>query len=207
MTPTEISVNDPLVSPTEISVGDPLVSPSEISVNDTNGNFPRASRGSSKVKFATEEANLTPTQKIYALMQCTPDISERNCSYCLRETVGYYRSCCYGKQGGYVNKPSCIFRWELYPFYNSIADAPTLSPSPPPPPPLSIFPPPANNTTTKDNGATAARTVVIITVPTSFFAALVGLACSFFYYRSCKKKTESKLSSLFYVINLGLCLI
>ncbi|OAY26011.1 putative receptor-like protein kinase At4g00960 [Manihot esculenta] len=145
----------------------------------------RASRGSSKVKFATEEANLTPTQKIYALMQCTPDISEHNCSYCLRETLGYYRSSSYGKQGVHVNKPSCIFRWELYPFYNSIADAPTLSPSPPPPPP------PANNTTTKGNGATAARTVVIITAPTIFFAALVGLACSFFYYRSCKKKTKN----------------
>lgn len=106
----------------------------------------KASMGSSKVKFATEEANLTPFQKIYALMLCTPDISKGNCSYCLRQSVEYYQFFWHGKQGGYVQKPNCIFRWDLYPFYNSIADAPTPTT---PPPPLSISPPPANNTISK----------------------------------------------------------
>uniref|UniRef100_A0A2C9U814 Uncharacterized protein n=2 Tax=Manihot esculenta TaxID=3983 RepID=A0A2C9U814_MANES len=147
----------------------------------------KASMGSSKVKFATEEANLTPFQKIYALMLCTPDISKGNCSYCLRESVENYQSCCHGKQGGYVQKPNCIFRWDLYLFYKSIADAPTPTT---PPPPLSISPPPANNTISKGNGTTSGRTVVIITVPTIIFAAVVVLTCSLFYYRNCKKRTK-----------------
>ncbi|KAF2319517.1 hypothetical protein GH714_016673 [Hevea brasiliensis] len=145
----------------------------------------KASMGSSKVKFATEEADLTPFQKIYALMLCTPDMSQSNCSYCLREAVGFYQSCCHGKQGGYVQKPNCIFRWDLYPFYNSIADA--LPPTPPP----SISPPSTNNTISKENGTATTRTVVIITVPAIVFAALVALTCSLFYYRKSKQETKN----------------
>ncbi|KAF2303632.1 hypothetical protein GH714_020388 [Hevea brasiliensis] len=145
----------------------------------------KASMGSSKVKFATGEADLIPFQKIYALMQCTPDISQSNCNYCLGQAVGQYQNCCYGKQGGLVYTPSCIFRWDLYPFYNnSIADAPT------PTPPVSISPPSTNNTISKENGITSARTVVIITVPTIIFAALVALTCSLFYYRKPKQETK-----------------
>ncbi|XP_021677946.2 cysteine-rich receptor-like protein kinase 44 [Hevea brasiliensis] len=145
----------------------------------------KASMGSSKVKFATEEADLTPFQKIYALMLCTPDMSQSNCSYCLREAVGFYQSCCHGKQGGYVQKPNCIFRWDLYPFYNSIADA--LPPTPPP----SISPPSTNNTISKENGTATTRTVVIITVPAIVLAALVALTCSLFYHRKSKQETKN----------------
>ncbi|XP_057986386.1 cysteine-rich receptor-like protein kinase 11 [Hevea brasiliensis] len=124
----------------------------------------KASMGSSKVKFATREADLTPFQKIYALMQCTPDISQSNCNYCLGQAVVQYNNCCHGKQGGGVYTPSCIFRWDLYPFYNnSIADAPT------PTPPVSISPHSTNNTISK---------------------ALVALTCSLFYYRKPKQETK-----------------
>ncbi|KAF2303631.1 hypothetical protein GH714_020368 [Hevea brasiliensis] len=145
----------------------------------------KASMGSSKVKFAAGDADLTPFQKIYALMQCTPDISLSNCKYCLEQAVGQYQDCCYGKQGGFVYTASCIFRWDFYPFYNnSIADAPT------PKPPVSISPPSTNNTISKENGITSARTVVIITVPTIIFAALVALTCCLFYYRKPKQETK-----------------
>ncbi|TXG73109.1 hypothetical protein EZV62_001688 [Acer yangbiense] len=75
------------------------------------------SHGSSRLKFGTGEANVTLFQKIYALMQCTPDISQQVCEYCLYQSLSYFQTCCYGKQGGYVLRPSCFLRWDLYPFY------------------------------------------------------------------------------------------
>ncbi|MBA0810914.1 hypothetical protein Gohar_002860, partial [Gossypium harknessii] len=74
-----------------------------------------ASNGSSTLKYATGEADFTITQTIYALMQCSPDLSYQNCDFCLR--------------------PSCYFQCDLYPFYipNASTTAPSLSPPPPPP--------------------------------------------------------------------------
>ncbi|MFQ6644222.1 hypothetical protein Gotur_017915, partial [Gossypium turneri] len=106
----------------------------------------KASSGSS-TKYATGEADITVFQTIYALMQCTPDLSHKDCDSCLRQSVSNYESCCRGKQGGYVQKPNCWFRWDLYPFFTrnaSTAVTPSLSPpslsppslSPPPPPPV-----------------------------------------------------------------------
>lgn len=92
----------------------------------------KASSGNSKLKFATEEANLTSSETIYALMQCTPDISQSDCEFCLRQSMADVQSCCYGKKGSYIMGPSCIFRWEMYPFYGATADS--LSPSPLSPP-------------------------------------------------------------------------
>lgn len=92
----------------------------------------KASQGSSRLKYATEEANITFFQKIYALMQCTPDISQSDCHFCLHRSVAEYQNCCHGSQGGVVQRPSCIFRWDLYPFYDLTAADP--SPSPPPGP-------------------------------------------------------------------------
>ncbi|XVF27711.1 hypothetical protein REPUB_Repub14bG0132000 [Reevesia pubescens] len=92
-----------------------------------------ASMGSSRLKYATGEANLTEFQKIYSQMQCTPDLSPKDCDSCLRELVSSYQTCCHGKQGGVVQKPSCWFRWDLYPFYvsNPATTAPSSSPAPP----------------------------------------------------------------------------
>ncbi|XP_025012983.1 cysteine-rich receptor-like protein kinase 44 isoform X2 [Ricinus communis] len=88
----------------------------------------KASTGSSKIKAATGKANLTLFQNIYVLMQCTPDLSQSSCNYCLQQAVANYRSCCFGKVGGYTIKPSCWFRWDLYIFYTPIADSPQPSP-------------------------------------------------------------------------------
>ncbi|KAK8282711.1 hypothetical protein V6Z12_D08G045500 [Gossypium hirsutum] len=84
-----------------------------------------ASNGSSTLKYATGEADFTVFQKIYALMQCTPDLSHEDCDSCLRQSVSNYESCCHGKQGGYVTRPSCYFRWDLYPFYSITTPSPS----------------------------------------------------------------------------------
>ncbi|KAK2654119.1 hypothetical protein Ddye_013975 [Dipteronia dyeriana] len=152
----------------------------------------KASVGSSKLKFGTEEANLTHFQKIYALMQCTPDISQGECDTCLRQNVAGFQSCCGGKQGGYFHRPSCIFRWDLYPFYTV---APAVAPSPSSIPP----PPPQTNTTiaTGKKGRGGGRiattvviivfsTIIIITVCVALFCVLVRRK------RNWKQKISSK---------------
>lgn len=97
----------------------------------------KASSGTSKLKYATEEVNLTRSETMYALMQCTPDISRSECVFCLRQQMGYLQSCCYGRRGSYVVGPSCILRWELYPFYSSPVAAASPSPLSAPSPPSS----------------------------------------------------------------------
>ncbi|KAA3477888.1 Cysteine-rich receptor-like protein kinase 14 [Gossypium australe] len=131
----------------------------------------KASSGSS-TKYATGEAYFTAFQTIHALMQCTPDLSHKDCDSCLRQSVSYYESCCHGKQGGYVQKPNCWFRWDLYPFYTRNAStAASLSPPPSPasPPPLSV-----NSTSKKgDGGSHSSHTIAIIIVPIVILVAVL----------------------------------
>ncbi|TXG46375.1 hypothetical protein EZV62_028124 [Acer yangbiense] len=145
-----------------------------------------------KLKFATEEANLTEFQTIYALMQCTPDLSQSNCSDCLRQYVAEYQKCCNGKQGGVVQGPNCISRWDLYPFYEI-----TATPDAPPPSPLS---PPTITTTNGmftpsialnyNGGGTNSRTIVIIVFSIILFFLLVSLAYVFLRKRKAKQDTQ-----------------
>ncbi|KAK8972405.1 hypothetical protein V6N11_034296 [Hibiscus sabdariffa] len=90
-----------------------------------------ASNGSSSLKYATGEANITVSQKIYTLMQCTPDLSQWDCNTCLRVSADDYKNCCHGKGGGYVKRPNCIFRWDLNRFYVYNASTAVLSLTPP----------------------------------------------------------------------------
>ena len=109
----------------------------------------RASTSSSRLKPEAETANLTSTQKMYVFMQCTPDVSPSNCRVCLQQSVDYYKSCCNGYQGGYAQKPNCVFRWDLYPYYNLFPQV--TSPSPP----FVISSPPPTNTTIRKGRLTS----------------------------------------------------
>ncbi|KAI9385173.1 hypothetical protein POPTR_011G030012v4 [Populus trichocarpa] len=154
-----------------------------------------ASTGSSRLMPAVETADLPSTQKIYVFMQCTPDVSPSNCSVCLQQSVDYYTSCCYGHQGGIVLKPNCVFRWDLYPFYDLFPQVtsppPSPSPSPPSPPFVISSPPPTNTTIRKGKENTASRTVIVTIVPTSIFLALVILILTIFRFRKPKQEVKN----------------
>lgn len=81
--------------------------------------------------YVADIANLTRIQTVYALMQCTPDISPSNCNTCLRRSVDAYMDCCRGRQGGYAYWPNCIFRWDLYPFNGAFDHLEPLTLAPP----------------------------------------------------------------------------
>jgi hypothetical protein len=89
----------------------------------------KASTSPSSLMPAVETEDIPPNQKIYVFMQCTPDVSPGNCSVCLQQSVDDYKRCCYGYQGGIVLKPNCVFRWDLYPFYNLFPQVTSPSPS------------------------------------------------------------------------------
>lgn len=100
---------------------------------------------SSNNHYNASVAALTPFQNIYALMQCTPDISSADCENCLRQSVLDYQSCCGQKTGGYVMRPICFFRWQFLAFSKAFSDITLASPLSPPlrPPSAGV---PANTT-------------------------------------------------------------
>ncbi|XP_039060070.1 cysteine-rich receptor-like protein kinase 14 [Hibiscus syriacus] len=151
----------------------------------------KASNGSSSLKYATGEAKLGAFQRIYSLVQCTPDLSEQHCDSCLTQSASYYESCCHGKQGGVVWRPNCYFRWDMYPFYRPNAStAVSLSPPPSPssPPPQSV-----NSEIRKEGGGISSRTLVIIVVPSvTFIVVLVILGIVVLPMRIKKKKQNDQ---------------
>jgi hypothetical protein len=110
----------------------------------------QAAAGGSLRKFAVGNATAPNFQTLYALMQCTPDLSELDCSNCLDGAMGNIPQCCDGKQGGRVIGPSCSLRFEVDLFYDPSADnASTPSPSPSPPLAPSLSPPLTNTSAAK----------------------------------------------------------
>ncbi|KAH0935104.1 hypothetical protein HID58_012221 [Brassica napus] len=96
-----------------------------------------AAASAPKSRYKADVAALTPFQNIYALMQCTPDVSSGDCDNCLRQSVIDYQSCCGEKTGGYVMRPICFFRWQLFTFSKAFGNITLAPPSPhPSPPPL-----------------------------------------------------------------------
>lgn len=69
--------------------------------------------------YNATRTEFTQISDVYALMQCTPDLSPGDCKRCLRECVTDFQKQFWGRQGGGVSRPSCYFRWDLYPFYKA----------------------------------------------------------------------------------------
>ncbi|CAA7049633.1 unnamed protein product, partial [Microthlaspi erraticum] len=82
---------------------------------------------SSDNHYTVDVAALTPSQNLYALMQCTPDLSSGDCEKCLQ-----HQSCCGQRQGGVIMKPNCYFRWDVVAFYK-VFDNISVAYRPPPP--------------------------------------------------------------------------
>ena len=79
----------------------------------------RAAYSGSVKKFATAETTFTSSLTLYSLAQCMSTLSSDDCNSCLTSAIGFFPGCCGGRRGGSVLLPSCITRYELYPFYNS----------------------------------------------------------------------------------------
>ncbi|XVE51182.1 hypothetical protein DITRI_Ditri02bG0018900 [Diplodiscus trichospermus] len=144
---------------------------------------------SSLRRFATGSANVTASQTVYALVQCTPDLTGFACSTCLSQVIGYIPQCCERTQGGRVVGPSCNLRFEIYGFYNLSRDETQTTSSPPP----TLSPPPSNETTdATGKKSNSSRATVIIIVSTVAFAVLLISCCIFITLRVRKSKEKAE---------------
>ncbi|MCD7467329.1 hypothetical protein HAX54_004721, partial [Datura stramonium] len=141
----------------------------------------QASRGG-KLKYASNSTQGPDFQDIYALVQCTADLSAEGCINCLSAGYQSLPTCaCYGKRGLRYMMPSCKFQYETSPFFS---DRPTEAPPPlsPPPPPLPPSPPGKDGKT--------AKTVIIIAVPTVTVVSLIVCISVILMRRRKRKKVE-----------------
>ncbi|GKV47733.1 hypothetical protein SLEP1_g54603 [Rubroshorea leprosula] len=103
----------------------------------------RAASGGTRLKFAIGLGNVSHSVTVYALVQCTPDLSKAECSNCLSNVTALIPQCSQGRKGGRILTPSCNFRYEQYLFYNTTANVKPISISLPPASPPSISPAPS----------------------------------------------------------------
>ncbi|XP_058725198.1 cysteine-rich receptor-like protein kinase 29 isoform X2 [Vicia villosa] len=145
----------------------------------------KAVKGDSRLKYAAGSLPGPTVEIIYGLVQCTPDLSEKKCNSCLVESLQQIPSCCKGKIGGRVVRPSCNMRFETsYEFYDT---SPTASSSSPPPP-SALSPPP--NTTGKSNKSSTIG--IAVAVPVAIVALVFIFVCIYFKRRKSKKKFEDQ---------------
>ncbi|KAJ4976545.1 hypothetical protein NE237_001651 [Protea cynaroides] len=139
-----------------------------------NGLVSQAASGSSTRKYAANETTFASLQKIYGLVQCTPDLTQSDCNRCLVGAVSSISDCCGAgrKQGLRVLRPSCSVRYELNnPFYetSTVSSPPSTSP-----------------TVKKDKGMS--RSSVIIIVVVVFAVTFTAVILVFILYRRSQRR-------------------
>ncbi|KAK9215431.1 hypothetical protein WN944_007436 [Citrus x changshan-huyou] len=141
--------------------------------------------------FGTAEKNFSAYQTIYGLVQCTQDLSPDDCSSCLRNAISKLvaeRT----RLGGRVLYPSCIIRYELYPFYNdTLIASPTPAPAQTPSPVLLPPPSPGSVTSSKGKGRKATWIAIGTTISTISVFILLG---SFVWYRRRRNKEKKAIN-------------
>ncbi|CAO2842647.1 unnamed protein product [Amaranthus hypochondriacus] len=78
-----------------------------------------AASGDSELKFAIGSSDYGDFKKIYGMMQCSPDLSFRDCFNCLGDYMNRLPGCCNNSIGANILGPSCKIRYEDYLFYNN----------------------------------------------------------------------------------------
>ncbi|KAI9385174.1 hypothetical protein POPTR_011G030300v4 [Populus trichocarpa] len=153
----------------------------------------QAAAGDSRYKYAMDQIDVPKNfQKIYALVQCTPDLSASECRDCLYNASGLIPQCCDARQGGRVIYPSCNFRYEIDRFY----DPPTNS-IPPPPDSTSNNTVPSPPASTSQGKKGKKRNVIIITVIVPIAVSVILIVCVCIFLRARKQKEEEEVKDLY----------
>ncbi|KAL6348094.1 hypothetical protein AAG906_039249 [Vitis piasezkii] len=141
---------------------------------------------SGKKYYATKEENYSApqmVQRVYSLVQCTPDLSATQCNLCLLRVTDYLQEYCSARQGARVVFPSCSFRYEFYPFYTAEAGAEA-----PVPTPLLLPLAPPSQPTTEGKGGISSQTIITIVVPTVVSVGIFYILCYCFISRKARQK-------------------
>lgn len=150
-----------------------------------------AAAGDSRYKYAMDQiaAPAPNFQTIYALVQCTPDLSASECRDCLYNASGLIPKCCDARQGGRVIYPSCNFRYEIDRFYD-----PSINSIPPPPDSTSTntVPSPPASTSQGKKGMKRNVLIIISMVPIAVSVILIVCVCIFLRARRKQKGEEEE---------------
>ncbi|KAJ8549702.1 hypothetical protein K7X08_033409 [Anisodus acutangulus] len=148
----------------------------------------RASTGG-KRKVAANVTSVLDFQTIHALVQCTADLSAQGCFDCLSTIYRSLPDCqCYAKWGNYILMPSCIVRYEPYPFFDQSSLTET-------PPALWPLPPPASLPLTppgKDDKTAQTVIIVVLTVTVVIFVVCISVILM----KRRKRKTMDEIQSI-----------
>ncbi|PHT56192.1 hypothetical protein CQW23_04678 [Capsicum baccatum] len=133
----------------------------------------QAANGDPFRKYASGSATDPNDQTIYALVQCTPDLSPQDCFDCLTNAYGAMATCpCNGNRGSRQIGPRCNFRYQSYRFFKHVA-----SESPP-----------------QGKDDKSARTVIIIVVSTVI--TIILMICTLIILMKMRKrKMQDKIQS------------
>ncbi|KAF3565181.1 hypothetical protein DY000_02015327 [Brassica cretica] len=133
---------------------------------------------------------LIGSERIYALMQCIPGLSSKQCEICVRDSLRDYQNCCNGFMGGTIRKPVCYFLWDGYAYFGAFNDTPSAPTQESQPGPILSPPTPPPLTT----GA-----IVGIVVSTVIFVVLVILGLFIWKkkqsYKTLKPQTDDDMTS------------
>lgn len=106
----------------------------------------KAASGDFRCKYVTGEVNVSSSLRVYALLQCIPDLEEYDCLNCLNLIINYtLAACCYGREGVSAGGPTCNLRYENYPFYKTAFVLAPLEP-------VSSLSPPSPSSHTSEKG-------------------------------------------------------
>ncbi|KAK9089621.1 hypothetical protein Scep_028703 [Stephania cephalantha] len=84
-------------------------------VKDMLGNLSRrAAFDSDRKLYAYGESRLDSLENVYGMVQCTGDLSGRDCITCLQNAISAIQGCCFFYRGARVYTRSCFLRYELY---------------------------------------------------------------------------------------------
>ncbi|EOY28548.1 Cysteine-rich RLK 29, putative isoform 2, partial [Theobroma cacao] len=132
-------------------------------------------------KYAADNSTVGVLQTVYAMVQCTPDLSEQECGKCLSVAKNGIGNCCLGKRGCRVLRPSCFLRFESSPFYQT----PVPLPSPPPSPTSSSPPSPG------EKGNSSTRNIIVVVASVVGVVILITSICIFVRARKSWEKLET----------------
>ncbi|KAL7149929.1 hypothetical protein ABFS83_05G074300 [Erythranthe nasuta] len=159
-----------------------------------NGLRRQAASGGSLIKVAAGNSTAPDFQAIFALLQCTPDISSDECNDCLMDAAQRISGCCDGSSFVNILALSCNLRYNTLPFYNitRIHQVQAIV-SPPSPVPVPVPAPVPLVPSSPGQKRDATRTIIIVVIPLTLcliFGACVGVCLRM------KRKTKQDRETL-----------
>ncbi|KAI3710406.1 hypothetical protein L2E82_40186 [Cichorium intybus] len=140
-----------------------------------------AAGGNSLRKFATGDVQYGPDSlNVYALLQCSPDLSSFDCNSCLSVVFREAQGCCDGNIDVGVFYPSCYIRYSNASFYN---DPPAIT--------LPSLPPSSTTSPAIPGGKRNSSKNIYIIVPVACVSAGLLIIALCFFMKTRRKKNAT----------------